>query len=331
MGSPRPGTNFTDGSKGWEPAQQLPSTTKTPAWLFFAPSWLQLQCEAKKSSGVLRLAPSIEGMTLGWRMHDGMGAHSVAAPPFETFFLCPAAARVTMNPLRYTRACLDAAQRWPPPAWTTRIDPRGPKSVRVFELGWIERIFAQAHPITPILWYGPIVVIAAYRALKADSATRLFAVLLFFSGWLAWSLVEYLLHRFIFHMDAETPKQRLRAFLMHGYHHQYPNDKMRLVAPPLMSWPLGLVLAVITRWMLGAASWLPPYAGLATGYLAYDYLHYYAHHFRPRRGLGKWLRKYHMLHHHTDRKSRFGVSSPLWDIVFNTYAPVRGPVRRGQV
>ena len=224
--------------------------------------------------------------------------------------------------LRYTRACLDAAQRWPPPGSSTRMDSRAPKSVRVFELGWVEWIFAQAHPITPILWFGPILFLAASRTLKADPTSRLLAVPLFFGGWLVWSLVEYALHRFVFHMGAETPEERLRAFLLHGYHHDFPNDKMRLVAPPLMSWPIALVLGLLTRWLMGADRWLPAFAGLTVGYLAYDYIHYYTHHFRPRWGPGKWLRRYHMLHHHDDRKSRFGVSSPLWDIVFRTYGSV---------
>ena len=102
------------------------------------------------------------------------------------------------------------------------------------------------------------------------------------------------------------------------YHHDFPNDKMRLVAPPLMSWPIALALGLLTRWF-GPDRWLPAFAGLTVRYLAYDYIHYYTHHFRPRWGPGKWLRRYHMLHHHDDRNSRFGVSSPLWDIVFKTY------------
>ena len=118
--------------------------------------------------------------------------------------------------LRYTRACLDAAQRWPPQGSSTRINTRASKSVRVFELEWIERILAQAHPITPILWFGPILFVAAYRTLKGDPVSRLVAVPLFLGGWLAWSLVEYALHRLVFHMGARTPEQRLRAFLLHG-------------------------------------------------------------------------------------------------------------------
>jgi sterol desaturase/sphingolipid hydroxylase (fatty acid hydroxylase superfamily) len=110
---------------------------------------------------------------------------------------------------------------------------------------------------------------------------------------------------------------------VHGYHHVFPDDKNRLVAPPLMSWPLAGIFAVATHGMLPANGWLSAYAGLTVGYLAYDYIHYYTHHFRPKRGPGRWLRAYHMLHHFDDRRSRFGVSSPLWDVVFRTYQPVR--------
>jgi sterol desaturase/sphingolipid hydroxylase (fatty acid hydroxylase superfamily) len=36
---------------------------------------------------------------------------------------------------------------------------------------------------------------------------------------------------------------------------------------------------------------------------------------------GYALRAYHQRHHHEHAQSRFGVSSPLWDLVFGTYAP----------
>jgi sterol desaturase/sphingolipid hydroxylase (fatty acid hydroxylase superfamily) len=60
-----------------------------------------------------------------------------------------------------------------------------------------------------------------------------------------------------------------------------------------------------------------------TGYIAYDWVHYYTHHFHPRGGIGKWMRVYHLRHHYQDPDAHYGVSSPLWDVVFST---VRGPV-----
>jgi sterol desaturase/sphingolipid hydroxylase (fatty acid hydroxylase superfamily) len=70
---------------------------------------------------------------------------------------------------------------------------------------------------------------------------------------------------------------------------------------------------------LGAPHWVAPvFSGLIAGYLTYDMLHYATHHIPMRGRYGKFLRKYHMLHHFKTPDQRFGVSSPLWDRVFGT-------------
>jgi sterol desaturase/sphingolipid hydroxylase (fatty acid hydroxylase superfamily) len=51
--------------------------------------------------------------------------------------------------------------------------------------------------------------------------------------------------------------------------------------------------------------------------LAYDMLHYATHHIPMRRGVWKTLRR----HHYRTPEQRFGVSSPLWDVVFGTQPP----------
>jgi sterol desaturase/sphingolipid hydroxylase (fatty acid hydroxylase superfamily) len=228
-----------------------------------------------------------------------------------------------MSLLRYTQACLDAARNWPPAgrAWSGGTRGR-PRSIQVFQSTFVDRFFARALPISPIFWVGPVVGIMVWQVAKTGRGA--IAVVLFLAGWLLWTFLEYLLHRFIFHMGASTPEERLRAFLLHGYHHEYPDDPMRLVAPPMMSWPIGTAVGILLYLIIRPPNWLPVFAGMAVGYLAYDWIHYYTHHFHPRRGVGKWLRSYHMLHHFQDRESRFGVSSPLWDLVFGTYRPVPG-------
>lgn len=236
-----------------------------------------------------------------------------------------------MHMPRYTPECLEIAQAWPPRARARSDKARATgTALRVFVSPWIERYLGRAHPITPIVWFGPFIGFAAYRAFERPSV-RPAAAMLFFLGWFTWSLMEYVLHRFVFHMPAHTPRQRLRAFLMHGYHHEFPDDPMRLVAPPLMSWPIAIVVGTAYYWIVGRNQWIFLFAGTATGYIAYDWIHYYTHHFRPTRGIGKWLRSYHMLHHFSDdQRTRIGVSSPLWDLVFGTYRPVprRAHVRR---
>jgi sterol desaturase/sphingolipid hydroxylase (fatty acid hydroxylase superfamily) len=71
--------------------------------------------------------------------------------------------------------------------------------------------------------------------------------------------------------------------------------------------------------LLGMSHWVAPtFAGFVAGYLTYDMTHYATHHFPMRRGIWKFLKRYHMLHHYKTPDRRFGVSSPLWDIVFGT-------------
>jgi sterol desaturase/sphingolipid hydroxylase (fatty acid hydroxylase superfamily) len=230
--------------------------------------------------------------------------------------------------LRYTDDCQNAAQgRWPASGVMhgEGIDEKRrdrPKSIRVFENGFIEKVFARAHPITPILWFGPFIAYGLYDGVRGVGLLR--SVGYFALGWLIWTLMEYLLHRFLFHMSAHTPEQKFRSFMVHGYHHEFPNDKLRLVAPPLMSFPIAVPTLLAFHWIFGDLKWLV-FAGTAAGYVAYDWIHYYTHHFRPGNPIGKWLKSYHLLHHFDDYhgRKRYGVSSPLWDFVFGTYRPVK--------
>ncbi len=193
-----------------------------------------------------------------------------------------------------------------------------PKSISVFKNTFLEHYLARAHWVTPGLWFLPIAAYGMYSGFTNPNLSALAVIGLFFAGWLFWSLVEYLLHRFLFHSLTPTEEHPER-YLVHGYHHDFPDDSSRLVMVPLGSWPLGVLFAIAFRVVLGADLWLPTYAGAAVGYVAYDWIHYYTHHARPQGGIGRWIRMYHLQHHHDPAPSRYGVSSPLWDFVFGTY------------
>ena len=225
-----------------------------------------------------------------------------------------------MGLLELTPECREAARRYA----AGLPDPERARSIRVFRGGFAERVLGRAHPVTPIVWFGPVIAYGVWRGI--DDGHGVPGTLgLVGAGWLAWTLIEYLLHRFLFHWRGEGEAAETRAFLMHGYHHVYPDDGMRLVAPPIMSWGPAVIVALAWWALLGTRTWAPVFAGTAAGYVAYDWIHYYTHHGRPRWRLGKWLRRYHMLHHHRDEGAYYGVSSPLWDLVFGTW---RGRARR---
>ncbi len=192
-----------------------------------------------------------------------------------------------------------------------------PTTTRMFESDFLE-YFSRIHPATPFVVWLPVASFVIYRSVSRHDVSAAGIVGLFFLGWLAWSFVEYILHRYVFHWTKDTPLGRRIHFLLHGVHHDFPSDKDRLVMPLGVSIPLGIIFYALFHWLMGLHFGEPFFAGFTIGYLAYDGTHYYVHHFKQTTRLGKFLRKHHMLHHHADHEGGFGVSSPLWDLVFNT-------------
>jgi sterol desaturase/sphingolipid hydroxylase (fatty acid hydroxylase superfamily) len=101
--------------------------------------------------------------------------------------------------------------------------------------------------------------------------------------------------------------------------------------PFAVSVPLALVFYGLSRLiagLLGHLVWGASFfAGLVTGYVCYDMLHYAMHHFRLTSPVLAFLRRHHMQHHAVSWDKRFGVSSPLWDHVFGTEPTAAGDKR----
>jgi sterol desaturase/sphingolipid hydroxylase (fatty acid hydroxylase superfamily) len=234
-----------------------------------------------------------------------------------------------MPALKFTPELIETVDRWSgDPGPPTPDNWKKSSGIRVYANDFVERVLARSHPSLPGVWFLPVIATCAFLGLLVPGVTWTTWVGLIVAGYLGWTLFEYVLHRWVFHHKVTgTVKDKVGQFLMHGYHHQFPSDPMRLVAPPLMSWPLAIGTAWLTRLALGADYWLPLYAGFVAGYLAYDWLHYYTHHARPRRGVGKFLKDYHLAHHFRDSDSHFGISTPLWDHVFGTVNPKPSPHR----
>lgn len=191
-----------------------------------------------------------------------------------------------------------------------------PVTCQMFETPLIER-FSRVHPVTPFVFWLPVLAYAGYHGFQQGVSVGLFLGLLLF-GVLVWTFTEYTLHRWLFHYIGPRPWQRRLYFVVHGVHHDFPQDSGRLVMPLGVSIPLGALFFVLFRALAGGVYVDPLFVGFALGYLAYDGTHYATHHFRMSWGWGRWIKRYHMIHHHTGVDARYGVSSPLWDWVFGT-------------
>ena len=177
--------------------------------------------------------------------------------------------------------------------------------------------FSRVHPIVPALIYVPVIV-ASYWIAIADG-TGIWTILgLTVAGVFVWTLSEYWLHRLLFHWHPKFKGGDQLNFIIHGVHHDHPNDRMRLVMPPAVSIPLALIFFAIFYLVLGVPNALIVFSSFLAGYLTYDYTHYYVHHFVPKTRVGRKVREHHMRHHFQDHRFGYGVSSPLWDHAFQT-------------
>jgi dihydroceramide fatty acyl 2-hydroxylase len=189
---------------------------------------------------------------------------------------------------------------------------------RMFQADIVER-FSRIHPATPFVAWLPVVGLLLGRTAVRHDLTWYAVAALFAVGVLAWTFSEYVLHRWVFHWIEDSPRGRRLHFLIHGVHHDFPNDKDRLVMPLGFSIPMGVLFYFVFLLLMGGVRIAEPFfAGFILGYLAYDGSHYAIHHFRMRSGFLLLIKKHHMLHHHADHDGGFGVSSPLWDHVFRT-------------
>src|SRR4051795_10923482 len=196
-------------------------------------------------------------------------------------------------------------------------------SPRMFESDLLDKL-SRVHPVVPPLIFVPVIGVLLAEGVVHGTGwlTPVWALV----GYLLWTLTEYWLHRLVFHFEPEKGIGARLHWIIHGVHHDHPNDPLRLVMPPSVSVPLatlfylGFVLVAGRDWGLAA------FAGFIGGYLFYDMAHYYVHHHAPRSRVGRKLRELHMRHHFQDDTAGYGVSAPWWDRVFGTALDQR---RRG--
>lgn len=200
---------------------------------------------------------------------------------------------------------------------------RSKEPIRLFKSPFLE-FFTHIHPaVVAAIWTPVIIYVLTVAILQRPQGAGWVIPVGFVIGLFLWTLTEYTLHRFLFHFKPRTPWQERLSFLFHGVHHAQPQCKTRLVMPPVVSIPLALIVYglfyLIVGVILNAPHWVAPlFAGELTGYLIYDMFHFATHHLHVRWRWFRYLRQYHMHHHTQTPDKRFGVTSPLWDIVFGT-------------
>lgn len=196
-------------------------------------------------------------------------------------------------------------------------------SAKFFNQPYLEILTRTPWYVIPLVW-GPIIAWHLWTAVQdfSDSPTSsLLGFTLVFIGMFTWTLLEYVFHRFLFHMDKLLPANQIAFsihFLLHGVHHFLPMDRLRLVMPPVMFAGLSIGPYSLFKNLMGQKVLNPLYSGIVISYIAYDMFHYFSHHGVSKLNIVNRMKTYHMAHHYKDYNKGYGVTSILWDLCFST-------------
>lgn len=171
-------------------------------------------------------------------------------------------------------------------------------SPRTFALSWLVML--------------PLIALAGWRSAPSPHAFGLIG-----GGLIIWVIFEYAMHRYLFHWDSKLPVVRWFVFLIHGNHHDNPNDPLRGLMPLSVSVPVGGLVWLSCVALLGApGTWL--FLGFMIGYVIYDTVHFACHQWPMRGRLGAALKRHHMRHHFVDEEGNFAISAIFLDRIFRS-------------
>ncbi len=198
----------------------------------------------------------------------------------------------------------------------TQIKPNHHGTKRLFENPILEKL-TRTHISVPLTVFFIYASALLYWSITHTALSAEVTIVMFIFGFFSFTWVEYMTHRYLFHMATPTERRVKLQYTLHGVHHEFPKDKERLAMPPIVSIAVSTLLLLLFRLILGdlVFSFLP---GFLVGYAFYLSVHYMIHAYAPPKNFLKVWWVNHSVHHYKDGKTVFGVSSPLWDYIYGT-------------
>lgn len=195
-----------------------------------------------------------------------------------------------------------------------KIDNKGSK--RLYSNPFLESL-TRTHFLIPVTFYYLLSAVIISYILWHSLVNIISITWIFFVGALLFTLVEYFIHRYIFHFNSRTENEEKIQYNIHGVHHEFPRDKDRLVMPPIISVIIATAFCLLFMFLFGNNG-LVLFAGFSAGYSNYLLIHYFIHARKPPGNFLKYLWTHHSLHHYHSVETAFSVSFPFWDYLFGT-------------
>lgn len=189
---------------------------------------------------------------------------------------------------------------------------------QLFKNRFLERL-TKSNPNITIIFYSFMIAFYFFMSYTYTRLNLYETAGLYIAGIFSWTLMEYILHRFVFHIDEYLPFMKRFHYIVHGIHHEHPRDHERLFMPPVPGTIISFFMFLFWYLFLGFNAFAFM-AGISNGYLLYSYIHYTIH-TKPSTPLLHKLWSHHAKHHYKHPDKAYGVSSPFWDMVFGTMPP----------
>ena len=193
--------------------------------------------------------------------------------------------------------------------------------VRLFRNDLLERL-TLISPVAFVLTWTVFLGAALYASWGVTSLAASIGFVLL--GILIWTLFEYAMHRFLFHMKLNSAFGQWLIFLTHGNHHEVPGDKYRNIMPPIVSVVVSAGIWAGFYLLFGPAGSVL-YLGFGIGYVVYDAIHYACHQLPMRGPVLRQLRRHHIRHHFAKEEGNYAITATFWDRVFGTDIPAKRP------
>jgi len=189
-------------------------------------------------------------------------------------------------------------------------------SVRLFESNFVEFFSRYSWWYIWPLWL-PVILYLLWN--DSTEISKIFQIGAFISGVGIWMFLEYIIHRFLFHIETESVTGNMYHFIAHGIHHITPLDSTRLTFPPLFS--IGIVsIFYLFFATLAFSGYQSLFAGGLLGFVCYDTIHFLFHHPSILDSLPYFAsrKSAHLHHHYINSNHNFGVTTSLFDLLFGT-------------
>jgi sterol desaturase/sphingolipid hydroxylase (fatty acid hydroxylase superfamily) len=210
------------------------------------------------------------------------------------------------------------------------LKARKEERAKLYKNKFIEFLSRAPFGVSNTMW---VIVAIIFYWLTITRVELSLANIIIFSliGFLFWTIMEYILHRFVYHTETNSEGYTQFQENLHSNHHHYPKDPERLAMPPVRELVLGALFFGFFYLAMGiyAFAFFP---GFILGYDAYITLHYYQHRVKsPKYKPWKKLWQHHKAHHYSNPYSAFGVTTRLWDYIFGTMPKASNKKRQAEV